>query len=180
MVAEVKAFEFLHRHGFRDIARVKRKKGAKTVDFTAKRNGQNYAVEVTRLGLASSKRKNPELDKLSRPLLLTLVDSKKPQNRNRIGEDIWDEVIDKYPQIREFCQRQAGVWKGILVISNGRDYFVVRRYENNLYELQPVIVRTILKQVWKCLRNGQGYECLHHILITMGKNLKKATIYPEL
>jgi hypothetical protein len=180
ILAEVKAFEFLHRHGFRDIARVKRKKGAKTVDFTAKRNRQDYAVEVTRLGLASSKRKKPELDKLSRPPVPIVVDSKEPQNRNRIGEDIRDEVIDKCPQIREFCQRQAGVWKGVLVISNGRDYFVASRYEDKLYELEPSTVRRILEQEWKLLKEGQGYECLHHILITMGKNLEKATIYPEL
>ena len=180
ILAEVKAFEFLHEHGFRDIARVKRKKGGKTVDFTARRNRQNYAVEVTRLGLASSKRKKPQLDKLSSPPLLTIIDSKEPQNRSRIEQDIFDEVTDKYPQIREFCQRQAGVWKGMLVISNGRDYFVANRYENKLYELEPSTVRRILEQEWKLLKEGQEYECLHHISITMGKNLEKATIYPEL
>jgi hypothetical protein len=180
MLAEVKAFELLDRHGFRDIARVKRRKDAKTVDFTAKRNRQNYAVEVTRLGLASSERKQPQLDKLSSPPLLTIVDSKEPQNRNRIKEDIFDEVIDKYPQIRDFGQTQAGVWKGILVISNGHDYFVASRYENKLYELEPSTVRRILEQQWKLLKEGQENECLHHILITMGKNLEKATIYPEL
>jgi len=180
ILAEVKAFEFLHEHGFRDIARVKRKKGAKTVDFTAKRNRQNYAVEVTRLGLASSERKQPQLEESSSPPFLTVIDSKRPQNTKRIAEDISDEVIDKYPQVREFCQRQAGVWKGILVISNGRDYFVASRYENKLYELEPSTVRRILEQEWKLLKEGQGYECLHHILITMGKDLEKATIYPEL
>lgn len=180
ILAEVKAFEFLHEHGFSDIARVKRKKGEKTVDFTARRNRQNYAVEVTRLGLASSKRKQPELDRLSKPPRLTIIFSNKPQNTKRIAEDISDEVIDKYPQVREFCQRQAGVWKGILVISNGRDYFVASRYENKLYELEPSTVRRILEQELKLLKEGQEYECLHHILITMGKNLEKATIYPEL
>jgi hypothetical protein len=179
MLAEVKAFEFLCRHGFKDIVKVKRKEGVKTVDFTAKRNEQNYAVEVTRLGFASSKRKQPELDKLSRPPLFTIIDSKEPQNTKRIAEDISDEVIDKYPQVREFCQRQAGLWKGILVISNGRDYFASRD-ENKLYELEPFTVRRILGQEWKFLKEGQEYECLHHILITMGKNLEEAAIYPEL
>lgn len=179
MLAEVKAFEFLHRHGFRDIARVKRKKGGKTVDFTARRNSQNYVVEVTRLGLTSSKRKQPELEESSSPPSLTVIDSKRPQNTKRIAEDISDEVIDKYPQVREFCQRQVGVWKGILVISNGRDYFASRD-ENKLYELQPSTVRKILEQTWRLLKEGQEYKCLHHILITMGKNLEKAIIYPEL
>jgi hypothetical protein len=180
ILAEVKAFEFLHKHGFRDITKIKREKDVKTVDFTAKRNSQNYAVEVTRLGLARSDRKKPKLDKLSKPPWLTIIDSKEPQNRMRIAEDIYDEVIDKYPQVKEFCQRQVGVWKGILFISNGRDYFVVGRYENKLYELQPSTVHEILKQEWKLLKEGQEYECLHHILITMGKDLGKAIIYPEL
>jgi hypothetical protein len=180
ILAEVKAFEFLHRHGFRDIARIKRKKGAKTVDFTARRNRHNYAVEVTRLGSARSERKQPQLEESSSPPSLIVIDSKRPQNTRRIAEDISDEVLDKYPQVREFCQRQAGVWKGILVISNGRDYFVASRYENKLYELEPSTVRKILEQEWKLLKQGQGYECLHHILITMGRNLDKAIIYPEL
>ena len=180
MLAEVKAFEFLHRHGFRDIARVKRKEGAKTVDFTAKRNRQNYAVEVTRLGLASSERKQPQLEESSSPPFRIVIASNRPQNTKRIAEDISNEVIDKYPQVREFCQRQTGVWKGILVISNGRDYFVASRYENKLYELEPSTARRILEQAWKLLKEGQGYECLHHILITMGKNLEEAAIYPEL
>ena len=180
MLAEVKAFEFLHRHGFRDIARVKRKKGTKTVDFTAKRNRQNYAVEVTRLGLASSERKQPQLEESSSPPFLAVIASERPQNTKRIAEDISDEVIDKYPQVREFCQRQNGAWKGILVISNGRDYFAASTYENKLYELEPSTIRRILKQEWKSLEEGKRHECLHHILITMGKDLKKAAIYPEL
>jgi hypothetical protein len=180
ILAEVKTVELLHKYRFKDITKIKPKKDAKTVDFTANRNNQNYAVEVTRLGLASSARKKPKLDKLSRPPLLTIISSNKPQNMNRIVNDIYDEVIDKYPQVREFCQRQGDVWRGILVISNGRDYFVVCRYENKLYEIQPSTVHKILKQEWKSLKEGQEYECLHHILITMGKDLSKAIIYPEL
>jgi hypothetical protein len=180
ILAEVKAFELLHRWGFRGITKIKREQGTKTVDFTAKRNSQNYAVEVTRLGLARSERKKPEYDKLSRPPLFTMIDSKEPKNRSRIGEDIYDEIIDKYPQIREFCQRQFRDWKGILIISNGRDYFVAGRYENKLYELQPGTVAQVLKQEWESLKQGQGCECLHHIAITMGKHADKAIIYPSL
>ena len=180
ILAEVKTVELLHKYSFSDITKIKPRKDAKTVDFTANRNNQNYAVEVTRLGLASSARKKPQLDKLSRPPLLTIIDSKEPQNMNRIANDIYDEVIDKYPQVKAFCQRQGGVWKGILVISNGRDYFVACRYENKLYELQPSTVHEILKQEWKLLKEGREYECLHHILITIGKDLSKAIIYPEL
>lgn len=180
ILAEVKTFELLCHYGFRDISKIKREKATKTVDFTAKRNGQNYAVEVTRLGLAKSDRKKPKLDKLSKSSLLTIIDSKEPKNRSRIAEDIYDEIIDKYPQIKEFCQRETGVWKGMLIISNGRDYFVAGRYENKLYELQPRTVAQVLKQEWESLKQWQEYECLHHIVITMGKDIDKVIIHPNL
>lgn len=181
ILAEVKAFEFLHKHGFSNITKIKRKKDAKTVDFTAKRNSRNYAIEVTRLGLAKSDKKKPKFDKLSKPPLLIIIDSKEPENVSRIEEDVYDEITDKSSQIREFCQRQVGVWKGILIISNGRDYFAAGRYENKLYELQPSTVARVVTQLWKTLKESEiNYKYLHHIVITMGKDLRKAIIYPKL
>jgi hypothetical protein len=180
ILAEVKACERLHKYGFSDITKTKRKKDAKTVDFTAKRNNQHYAVEVTRLGLASSDKKKPALDKSSRPPWLTIMDSKETQNTRRIAEDIYDKVIDKYPQIREFCQKQDNLWKGILVISNGRDYFVAGRYENKLYELRPHTVAQVLKQEWESLKKEQEYDFLNHIIITMDKDTDKVIVHPNL
>ncbi len=181
ILAEVKAFEFLHGHGFRNITKIKRKPSIKTADFTAVRNNQYHAIEVTCLGLAKSDRKKPKYNKLSRPPLLVMIDSKEPKNRSRIAEDVYDKIVDKYPQIKEFCQGQTDTWEGMLIISNGRDYFVAGRHENRLYELQPHTIATVLKQEWELLKEGQeDYEYLHHIVITMGKGLEKAIIYPEL
>ena len=179
ILAEVKAFELLCSQGFTDITKVKHVPSAKTVDFAAKRNGENYAIEVTRLGLAQANRKKPKYDRLSSPPLVIMIDSKEPKNRSRIAEDIYDEIIDKYPQIKEFCHRKTGTWKGMLIISNGRDYFVAGRHERKLYELQPNTVCEVLKQEWQSLKGVQEYECLHHIVITMGKDLSKAIIYPS-
>lgn len=179
ILAEVKTFELLCHHSFRDIAKIKRAKNTKTVDFTAKRNGKNYAVEVTRLGLAQAHRKKPVLDKHSKPPFLYLTDSN--DNIARIEEQILDEVIDKYDQIKRFCQRQGSEWKGVLVISNGRDYFVMGRFENNLFELMPKTVSKVLEQVWQSLKkSNELYDYLHHILITMGKDSRKAIIHPRL
>ena len=59
ILAEVRAFEFLYSQDFKDIADIKRVAGARTVDFTAQRNNEKYAAEVTRLGLAQSEEKQP-------------------------------------------------------------------------------------------------------------------------
>jgi len=181
MLAEVKAFEYLYEQSFTGIAKLRQQPDRRTVDFIAMRNSQRYAVEVTRLGLAQAKRKKPEYDKLSKPPFLYIIDSKQPRNITRIEEDIYDKIIDKYPQIREFCLNSTGKWKGVLLVSNGRDYFVARRYGNKEYELQPRTVGKVLTRVWKALHESKvQYEYLHHIVVTMGKDLEKAIAFPPL
>ena len=191
MLAEIKAFEFLCRHGFRDIAKIRRTPNAKTVDFTAKRINQNYAVEVTRLGLALSEKKQPEFSfKVS-----TLDYSKKcvdadgyevsrideGLNKNRIKRDVNDAIERKYPQIKEFCQAKGGACRGILFISSGRDYFAMRRYENKEYEQTPKRdFYEALRQIWQYLQGQQKDKYLHHLVITRGKDSEKAIISPDL
>jgi len=190
MLAEVKAFEFLCRHSFRDIAKMRRKPDAKTVDFTAKRINQNYAVEVTRLGLALSEKKQPVFSyKVS-----TLDYSKKcvdadgfevsmideGLNKERIEIDVNDAIERKYPQIKEFCQVKGSAWRGILFMSSGRDYFVMRRYENKGYEQTPKKdFYEALGQIRQYLREQQRDKCLHHLVITRDKDLGKAVISPD-
>lgn len=190
-LAEVKAFEFLYEQDFSDITKIKRKKDTKTVDFTAKRNGQNYAVEVTRLGLAQTDRKKPKYmvqDRLPHHNILGirqlegeffLISGK--ENIPRIGESIFDTIGNKYTQIREFCQAQSNHCKGILIISTGRDYFVMNKYARTEFEITPKAVEEALKKVWNLLIEEQGnLKYLHNVVITIGKDLKKAIIYPEL
>jgi hypothetical protein len=190
ILAEVKAFEFLCRHGFRDIAKMRRKPDAKTVDFTAKRISQNYAVEVTRLGLASSEKKQPvfsskvsTLDYSEKcvdagGLEVSRID--KGLNKERIERDVNDAIERKYPQIKEFCQAKDGAWRGILFMSSGRDYFAMRRYENKGYEQTPKgDFYEALGQIWQYLKGQQRDKYLHHLVITRGKDLGRAIISPD-
>lgn len=192
MLAEVKAFEFLCRHGFRDITKIGRKRGAKTVDYTATRDNQNYAVEVTRLGLAQSPQKQP------RYALRTSTINYGTQcedadgcefsvinegiNVGRLKTEITDAVNRKYPQIKSFCQTEADKWKGILIVSSGRDYFVMGRYENKAYDQTPESdSRAALEQLWSRLgQEPTDYRYLHHLVVTRGKDLAKTITYPSL
>jgi len=189
ILAEVKAFEILHEHSFRAITKIKRKKDAKTVDFIAKKDMQDYAIEVTRLGLAQADRKKPVYmvrDKLPahnipgiRNLVGEFVILSGKDNMPRIRETINDAIESKYRQIKEFCQNQHSLTKGILFISSGRDYFVANRYARNEFELSPKAVKEALKHEWESIKQHNTYENLHHIIVTICKDLKKAIIYPS-
>lgn len=192
MLAEVKAFEFLCRHSFRDIAKIMPKQRAKTVDYTATRNNHRYAVEVTRLGLAQSDDKQPQYAyrystinygakcKDSNGYEISMI--KEGINKERLQREITNAIDRKYTQIKRFCQGRTGMWKGILIISSGRDYFVMNRYENKAYHQSPEKdFRQALDQAWQSLSQGEAdYGYLHHLVITRGKDLAKAIIHPNL
>jgi len=174
-IAEVKVTEILVHYPFADITKVISKQDSMTVDFTATRNNQHYAVEVTRLGIPKSDRKKPELEKA--PVIM--IDSKNPKNISRFIEDIYDEVLDKYTQIKEFCQLEKGTWKGVLAISRGRDYFL-GRHDKKLYELQPMVTCKAPEQVWMMLKETEiSYEYLNHIVLIRDKCLDNVIIYPS-
>lgn len=189
MLAEVKAFEFLCRHGFEDITRVNRQQGLKTVDFTAKRNSHNYAVEVTRLGLAQSDKKQPRYaykeGTIDRTVECEAADGyeismiTKGQNIERLENEINDAIGHKYPQIIEFCERQNDTLRGILFISDGRSYFAAGKYENKDYEqTHQEDFANALQRVWQSLKTERRDTYLHHLVIARGKDLAKAIVYP--
>jgi len=192
MLAEVKACEFLCRHGFRDITKIRPIPHAKIVDYTATRNNQNYAVEVTRLGLAQSYGKQPRYT-----LRVSTIDYgtecedadgcefsviTEGINVGRLEKEITDAVNRKYPQIKSFCQTEADMWKRILIVSSGRDYFATGRYENKAYDQTPERdFRQALEQLWSRLRQEPAdYRYLDHLVVTRGKDLAKAITYPSL
>ncbi|MBM2831562.1 MAG: hypothetical protein HW414_614 [Dehalococcoidia bacterium] len=189
LLAEVKAFEFLHAKGFTDIAKIRRSKAGKTVDFTAKKNGQNHAIEVTRLGLAQSDKKQPVYALRISTLRyahcedadgfeFTRIDE--GSNKERLTKEISDALNNKYPQILEFCRRETGKWKGILFISDGRGYFPARKYENKAYDQTPERdFFDVLKEIWESAKQEQEYyRYLDCVAITRGKNLDKVIRYP--
>ena len=188
-LAEVKAFEFLYSNQFEMVKKIRRTQ-KRTVDFFAVKKGMNYAVEVTRLGLAQTDRKKPVYlvkDKIPphnipgiRELVgeFFLISGK--DNISRIIEAIRDTINKKLPQMKDFCQIQGDNWNGILIISTGRDYFVVNKYTKTEFEMHPNAVEEALKKVWGLLIEERGdFNYLHHVVITIGKDLGKEIIYPR-
>ena len=167
MLAEIKAFEFLSRQDFRDITKIGQRQSERSVDFIAHKSNENYAMVVTLLSSAQyAEEHSDEYD----------VEAAKEW----LAADISNTIDQKYPQIEEFCQRKIGTWKGVIFISSGCDYFRARKYENRLYGLPLRIVTVLLNREWRARKEGQkSHEYLHHIVITMGRNIWKAIIYPS-
>lgn len=190
MLAEVRAFEFLCRYTFKDISKIRQSLKSKTVDFISKRNNINYAIEVTRLGLAKSDEKQAVYDhrvstlKWSKCEDASGVEGRLPPkegiNVERIKTEIYDAIDKKYAQLSEFLEDKDNSWKGVLLISSGQDYFIVRRYENKGYEDANVNdFIDALEQIWKFMKAEGRDKYLHHLVITRGKDLKKVVIYPH-
>jgi len=190
LLAEVKAFEFLCAYGFRDITKETRTSEARTVDFIASRGEQTYAVEVTRLGIMQSDRKQPVFDEQISTLtyadcedadgLEISIISNQGINTDRLEEEIYDASNTKYDQMRDFCLTKTGNWKGLLFLSSGRDYFVAGRFENQNFEITPK--RDFLEalgRVRRCLINEDRVNYLHYWVITRGKDLQKAIVFPN-
>jgi len=183
MLAEVKAFEFLYNWEFKDITYLRQKADTRTVDFTARINGDNYAIEVTRLGLPQSDTKKPVyLAKGSSPnqgiLEWFLISGS--DNVPKFKKTIAAAIENEYRQVEEFCLKQSGVWKGIVIISVGRDYFVTKYARRDL-DMFPNRIRETVKDVWNMLKENQksSYQYLHHVAVILGKTLDKVLIHPE-
>jgi hypothetical protein len=190
-LAEVKAFEILYNHDFTNITKINRQKNKKTVDFTASRDKVNYAIEVTRIGLVQAERKKPVYmvkDKIPshnipgvRNLKGEFFIMSGVDNIPRTEEIISDTIQKKYNQIKEFCQFQGSLIKGILFISSGRDYFVMKKYAKTEFEMHPSAVNEAIKQVWYLLKEDTSvYKYLHHVIITLSKDVEKTIIFPNL
>jgi len=189
LLAEVKAFEFLHYRGFNNITNIPRTANTRTVDFTAKKSGQNYAIEVTRLGLAQSIEKQPVFQ-----MNLNTVTQNKCQDANgfrisiitqglnpsRLKREISDAIDSKYPQMKIFCLNNKDM-EGVLFISSGRDYFAMSNYENKNYEITPTQdFLDALTEMWRSPKQEDLKDYISRIVITRGKDLKKAIVYPSL
>ena len=164
VLAEVKGFELLHNQGFSEIYNVKRS-SFKTVDFIAKRNEKKYAIEVTRLGLSQSEKKQPQFtnkisslkyDKCEDATGWELSIITAGNNVDRLKIEIEDAINKKHEQIQQFCESQKGAWNVILLISSGRDYFIMKKYENKEYHrFNDSDVHNFVKFYCYCTRMGR-------------------------
>lgn len=190
ILAEVRAFEFLCRYTFKDISKIRQILKSKTVDFISKRNTINYAIEVTRPGLAKSDKKQAVYDHRVSTLKWPKCEDasggegrlppKEGINVERIKAEIHDAIDKKYAQLSGFLKDKDNSWKGVLLISSGRDYFIARRYENKGYEdVRVDDFIDALEQIWKFIKAEGRDKYLHHLVITRGKDLKKVVIYPH-
>ena len=166
ILVQVKAFEFLSKSRFRRITAVGSKQNRSQVDFICNMHKVLYAIVATRLYSA----KHIE------------------EHRTEYGEryvmkslknDIAYAIDQKYPQLANVYRTRFGIAKGIIFISSGRDYFGHIKYENSLYGLQPSKIYGVLNRAWATRKSGEkSYEYLHHIVITKGRNVENALVYP--
>lgn len=177
MLAEVKAFVYLHTGGFQDITYVLQEPSGRSVDYTAKRKDQCYAIEVTRIGLPQAQRKRPVCF-VETPTLYGVASN---DNTEQLQEVLADALGNKYKQVKEFCQRQVPTYKGMLIITNGRDYFVTR-YARRDMDMIPEAVYAALQKAWSTLmqENCGASEHLHHVIVVLGKAPDKVLTYPPL
>ncbi len=178
-LAEVRAFEFLYYNNFGNIIKVKHKLSSKTVDFTATRSEQNYAIEVTRLGVPQSNRKQP-VYMLNEPEVRMVFG---PTNVPTIGNLIRDTIDREYSQIKAFCEAQNKIYKGILVISSGHDY-LINENAPDLIQFTPNSTLEALQQEWQLIKQEQRFTHLNHIIIIMAKtkiwDWDKTIVFPSI
>jgi len=168
ILAQVKAFEWLSKLGFRNITTIDTLQRRLQVDYVARKPPDYYAILVTRL--YSAKYAEERLSEYGQQHVTRLL-----------ATDITYAINQKYPQLKEFCKNNIGINKGILFMSSGRDYFGNRKCENTLYGLQQAKVFVVLNKEWRKRKEGrENYKYLHHIVITTGRNVWNAIIYPSL
>jgi hypothetical protein len=178
-LAEVRAFEFLLNIGCSDIAHLHREQG-RTVDFTASRQGTRYAVEVTRLNLPDSEKKKP-----IKMLEAYLSDGRKfdmisvNDNVEPFRYTLQTCVEREYRQLTEYIEGQNAEYSGLVIISAGIDYLVIRRVRTELHALRDEW-RDILASVFDYLKESGRYSNLHGIFLIVAEKEDRIYSCPEL
>ncbi|MDO8716073.1 MAG: hypothetical protein Q7J73_04625 [Dehalococcoidales bacterium] len=200
-LAEVKAFEVLYKRDFSDIKRIRPGKN-KTVDFTATRNGQSYTIEVTRIGIPVSPKKQSEplqstnltdnAGNLLAAIRMYTPDTKKKlitnndtKNQKEMSNDeIWfysfeSAVKTKYKQLERYISNSNENKRGIVFLSVGRDYFVMGKYTREDMFLRSTL-QCICQRLFCELKEKESSSYLHHLIINLGKQDKELYIFPDL
>jgi len=178
MLAEIKAFEFLYNHCFQDITYLRQKTSTKTVDYTSRRNEDYYAVEVTRLGLPLAEKKKPtysqEGNLFNKGIQWFTLDGN--NNIPKWEETIYSAIKNEYPQVSEFCKIKVNNWKGIVVISVGRDYFISKYARRDMF--LPKTLSNVIQTVFNNLKQTGNYKYLQHLILVIGKYPNQIFTYP--
>jgi hypothetical protein len=173
MLAEVRAFEFLFNTSFEDISYLPQKAVSATVDFTADKNRNHYAIEVTRLGLPQSEKKKPKYEEKNN--LFSMIIGK--DNYPKWEQTINDAIENEYKQVKRFCQAKRGTWNGVIFISRGRDYFVHKDTRGDMY--LPKTLKVIVQDVFNNLKEANQYKYLQHLILAFGKQESQILTCPS-
>ena len=172
VLTEVEAFEYLHSQNFTDIGYIPPNSVQSTPDFTAYRDGYQYAIEASRVNLPQSEHKQV-----------------KPFFRNRwikgLGSDeakepFFNTLFPKYEnkylkQVEPFCR--AGGYCGIVILSTG-DRFFVSQWTRDEFTMLPRTTEDALIRVWQKLKKNNHCPYLHHIVFVVRRRGSTYT-YPN-
>jgi hypothetical protein len=190
ILAEVRAFEFLCRNAFKETQKIIPNRSYKSVDFTAKKDNITYAIEVTRLGLSLSSEKQPVYDyqvgtfdygeKCKDATGWEVRGTPEEElNVERITNEIYDAINNEYKQLSDYLKKYDNSRKGVLLISDGQDYFKAGKYENKRYDEVCINdFQEALRKIWDYIKEENREKYLHHIIITRGKDLGKVIVSP--
>ncbi|MBN1692081.1 MAG: hypothetical protein JW845_00825 [Dehalococcoidales bacterium] len=168
ILVQVKAYEFLSKAGFKNIARIDRWKNELIIDFLSYKPRNYYELMATQLYSGKYIDEHPyEYGENAKIRSLT--------------NDISYAVNQKYPQIAGYCRNHVGPHVGILFLSTSRDYFGDKNLKNSVYGLDVTKLNAILNNEFvKREQEGEKYKYLNHIVVTTGRNIRKAIIYPNM
>ena len=172
-LSEVRAVVGLARLGFRDI------RFAGTPDFTASKDGQQAAIEVTRLGRSQGKRSDvwdyeagaPDLESLEEVGYHVGLMSSGGNVEDALSEAIYREIEEKYRQIRD----AEGADLRMIWISLGRDYLTCNQYELEGMGSFKSMPRTAAKTVALAVQSHGAAglcELLTHVALCPGRDLQ--------
>ncbi len=172
-LSEVRAVVGLARLDFRGI------RFAGTPDFTASKDGQQAAIEVTRLGRSQGKRSDvwdcedgaPDLESLEEVGYHVGLMSSGGKVEDALSEAIYREIEEKYRQIRD----AEGADLRMIWISLGRDYLTCNKYELEGMGTFKGMPRTAAKTVALAVQSHRAAglcELLTHVVLCPGRDLQ--------
>jgi hypothetical protein len=160
ILAEVEGFGYLHDQSFTHIAYVLPTPAQSTPDFTAFKEGQLYAVEVSRLALPQSQRKKVK-PFVSTPSFVGLSGK---NAREPFVNSLLAKIKAEYSQhIEPFCRAQSNSCYGIVIVSTGRGFFSSRWARKDFWIL-PEASKKAVPRVWHELHICGNYSHLYSIV----------------
>lgn len=158
--AEIEAFRWLRLKEFKDLKKLKPKRVGgvwqKTVDYVCKRDGKDFAVEVTRLGVPTSHVKivkpySSQYANLGDGIVVPMIMYTSDTAYEEIENTLSDAAIVKLTQIVEFFSNQPTNYQGLIMISTGHGIMSSRKNTRAEVGALPRTYREALYEVWKVL-----------------------------